>query len=101
LFEEGQDLLMSTVCFSFSFVPDGFEIVAVDPADLDGAGHTMSRVGLDLDLLTQILFNVVLQPSSRTSISSRSTVLDVDKLSHNKIMNTSTQTEFKYSEHIC
>lgn len=70
MLEEGDDLLVSTFSFGFPLVPDSLEIAAVDPADLDGAGHTLSGVGLDLDLLAKVFLDVVLQPGGRTSISS-------------------------------
>ena len=70
LLEEGDDLLVSTFGFGFALVPDSLELVAIDPADLDGAGDSLSGVGLDLDLLSKVLLDVVLQPGGRTPVSS-------------------------------
>lgn len=84
LLEEGDDLLMSTFSFGFSLVPDGLEVVSVCPANLDGSGDTLSRVSLDIDLFSKVLLDVVLQPGGRTSVSSWTTVLNIDSFAHNK-----------------
>jgi hypothetical protein len=78
LLEEVEDLLVSVDGFGLPFLPYGFEATVFDPADLDSASDILCGVGLDINRLPIVLGDEVLEPSGRSSVPSRTTVLDIN-----------------------
>ena len=78
LLEEAKDFGVGAFSLSFSLFPDSVKGASLDPADLDGSGDTSGGVGLDVEVFSVVLGDVVLEPGSRPTVSSRSTVLDIN-----------------------
>jgi hypothetical protein len=72
---------MSFFGISFSFGPDDALGSVIDPSDLYFGSHSTGRVAVDLNP-SKGSFNAFLQSQGRASISSSSTILNVNNFWH-------------------
>ena len=85
LFQKSDNVGMWRFSFSFSFLPDCLELAAINPANFDSAGDIIGRMNFDVKLVSIAFLNSFLEPLGCSTISSWTTIFNVDLLWHLKI----------------